>query len=143
MNAAAFRAPERDPEPAVPGRKRILLVDDSSTSHTWIRMILNATPHELVTARDGREGVEKARAERPDLILMDVVMPGMDGLEATRQIRAVPELRDVPVILLATRSDTRLEAAAEAGATDRITKPVDSDELLQKVRGYLQGPRGA
>jgi DNA-binding response OmpR family regulator len=119
-------------------RKKILLVDDSSTVLLMERMILSKSPYDLVTARDGWEGVEKAKAERPDLILMDVVMPRMDGFEACRRLRADDETRGIPVIMVTTRGELRsVESGYESGCSDYVTKPINGLELLSKVRNYL------
>ncbi len=119
-------------------RKKILLVDDSATVLMMERMLLGRQPYDLVVARDGREGVAKARAERPDLFLMDVVMPGMDGFEALRSIRAEDGLRATPVIMVTTRGEpVNVEQGYAAGCTDYITKPIDGVELLTKVRACL------
>lgn len=124
-------------------RKRILLIDDSATSHMWVRMILNKGDHEMLSAHDGEEGVERALAERPDLILMDVVMPHMDGFEACRALRQRPEMRATPIIMLTTRGEGRnVQAGYESGCNDYITKPIDSVELLAKLRSYLASPEG-
>jgi DNA-binding response OmpR family regulator len=119
-------------------RKKILLVDDSSTVLLMERMILSKSPYDLVTARDGWEGVEKAKAERPDLILMDVVMPRMDGFEACRRLRADDETREIPVIMVTTRGELQsVESGYESGCSDYVTKPINGLELLSKVRNYL------
>jgi len=119
-------------------RKKILLVDDSSTVLLMERMILSKSPYDLVTARDGWEGVEKAKAERPDLILMDVVMPRMDGFEACRRLRADDETRQIPVIMVTTRGELQsVESGYESGCSDYVTKPINGLELLSKVRNYL------
>jgi DNA-binding response OmpR family regulator len=139
MYAAAPDATAHDPAslPAS-GRKRILLIDDSATSHMWVRMILNKGDHEMLSAHDGEEGIERALAERPDLILMDVVMPRMDGFEACRALRQRPEMRGTPIIMLTTRGEGRnVQAGYESGCNDYITKPIDSVELLAKLRSYL------
>ena len=93
-------------------RKKILLVDDSSTVLLMERMILSKYAYDVVTAKDGAEGVEKAIAERPDLILMDVVMPRMDGFEACRRIREQEDTREIPVIMVTTRGEL---ASVESG----------------------------
>lgn len=130
--------------PAGPGRKRILLVDDSATSHMWVRMILNRGEYEMISARDGDEGVHTAITERPDLVLLDVVMPRMDGFEACRRLRLAPSLRGIPIIMLTTRAETRnVEAGYASGCNDYITKPIDSVELLAKIRGFLGEPVAA
>jgi CheY-like chemotaxis protein len=84
-------------------RKKILLVDDSSTVLLMERMILSKSDYDVVTAKDGQEGVEKALSEHPDLILMDVVMPRMDGFEACRRLREQDATKEIPVIMVTTR----------------------------------------
>ncbi len=118
-------------------QKKILLVDDSNTVLMMQRMLLNRA-YELVTARDGAEAVDKAAAEKPDLILLDIVMPGMDGFEALRRIRAGDATRDIPVIMVSTRGEEHnVEAGFELGCNDYVTKPINSLELLAKIRSFL------
>jgi DNA-binding response OmpR family regulator len=118
--------------------KKILVVDDSATSLMWQRMILGQEKFEVVTAKDGQEGVDVALAQRPDLVLMDVVMPRMNGFEACRALRATAAMREVPVIMVTTRSEYKnVEQAYESGCNDYITKPIDKLELLTKVRSFL------
>ena len=134
MIATAFAAPAD--APAHP--RKILLVDDSATTHMWIKMILNKTDYLMLSARDGEEGVRAALAERPDLILMDVVMPKMDGFEATRALREQPATRDIPILMVTTRGEARnVEAGFQNGCSDYITKPIDGLELLSKVKSFL------
>jgi DNA-binding response OmpR family regulator len=119
-------------------RKKILLVDDSSTVLLMEKMILSKCPYDLVTASDGQEGLDKAVAERPDLILLDVVMPRMDGFEVCRRIRQRDEMRGVPVIMVTTRGELKsVETGYQSGCTDYITKPINGLELLSKVKNYL------
>ena len=118
--------------------KKILLVDDSNTVLLMERMILSHARYELCTARNGREGVERARAERPDLILLDVVMPEMNGLDALAAIRSDSATREIPVIMVTTRSEVEcMETGFQRGCNDYVTKPVNSSELLAKVRDLL------
>ena len=118
--------------------KKILVVDDSVTSLMWQRMILGQEKFVVVTAKDGREGVDMALAEQPDLILMDVVMPRMDGFEACRALRAHTATARVPVIMVTTRSEFKsVEAGFASGCSDYITKPIDKLELLTKVKSLL------
>jgi CheY-like chemotaxis protein len=118
--------------------KKILLVDDSNTVLLMERMILSHGHYELCTARNGREGVERARAELPDLILLDVVMPEMNGLDALAEIRKDDSTRDIPVIMVTTRSEaSSMETGFARGCNDYVTKPVHSSELLTKVRNLL------
>ena len=118
--------------------KKILLVDDSNTVLLMERMILSQSRYELCTARNGKEGVERARVEKPDLILMDVVMPEMSGLDALAAIREDAETREIPVIMVTTRSEAAtMESGFARGCNDYVTKPVNSSELLTKVRNLL------
>ena len=119
-------------------RKKILLVDDSRTTLFVERMLLKNGPYELLTAYDGQEAVEKALSHRPDLILMDVVMPRMTGFEACRELRRRGETEATPIILVTTRGESdNVEAGFESGCSYYITKPINGLELLSKVRDYL------
>ena len=119
-------------------RKKILLVDDSETSLMMSRMVLSKGDYDIVMARNGEEGVAKAAAERPDLILLDVVMPKMDGFEACRRIRTGQDTSTIPVILVTTRGEeTNLETGYASGCCDYVTKPINGLELLTKIRTFL------
>lgn len=120
-------------------RKKILLVDDSATTLMMEQMVLRAQPYNIVTAKNGREAIERAAAERPDLILLDVVMPEMNGFETCRRIRQHPATKVTPIIMVTTRGEEQsVEAGYESGCSDYITKPINGAELLTKVRGYLE-----
>ncbi len=119
-------------------RKKILLVDDSSTILMMERMILAKYGYELTTANDGQEAIDKASREKPDLILMDVVMPKMNGLEAVRHIHGNTETSAIPVIMVTTRSEVNnVETAFHNGCTDYVTKPINSIDLVTKIRSCL------
>ena len=119
-------------------RKKVLLVDDSPTSVFMERMILRKGAFDVVVAADGQEGVDKAVAERPDLILMDMVMPRMSGLEAVRELRARVETRDIPIIMVTTRGEgDNVEKGFASGVNDYVTKPIDGVLLLAKIRDCL------
>lgn len=119
-------------------RKKILLVDDASTILMMERMILCKGPYDLVTAKDGREAVEIAQREHPDLILMDVVMPNLNGFEACREIRGIESLAAVPIVMVTTRAEAEnIEKGYESGCNDYVTKPISSVELLSKVRDLI------
>jgi DNA-binding response OmpR family regulator len=138
MHAPSHPAADSAPRGASEVRKKILLVDDSTTTHMWIKMILSKSEYDLLSARDGVEGVSMALAERPDLILMDVVMPRMDGFEATRTLRARASTLRTPIVMVTTRSEARnVETGYESGCNDYITKPIDGAELMVKVRSLL------
>jgi DNA-binding response OmpR family regulator len=114
-------------------------VDDSATSLMLETMILSEGPYELLTATDGEQAVEIAERERPDLILMDMVMPRMNGLDACRQLRRSQVGHTIPVILVTTRGEPgHVRAGYEHGCTDYVTKPIDRAELLAKVRAYTR-----
>ena len=118
--------------------KRILVVDDSRTALALTCMLLNGQNWAVSTARDGKEGVEKALAECPDLILMDVMMPVLNGFEAVAELRAAEATRSIPVIMVTTRGEAEnVEKGYVVGATDYVTKPIDGVELLEKIRSYL------
>jgi CheY-like chemotaxis protein len=119
-------------------RKKILVVDDSRTILMMQAMILRKGPYDVLVANDGAEAVEKAVSERPDLILMDVVMPRMTGFEACRELRTREETRAIPIILVTTRGEgENVEAGYASGCSDYVTKPIDGAELLAKVRDQL------
>ncbi len=118
-------------------RKKILLVDDADTILMMHRMILNKS-YDLVTAKDGEEAVAKAETEQPDLILLDIVMPKMNGFEACQQIRQSETTKEIPIILVTTRGEEQnVEKGFKSGCTDYVTKPINGVELLSKVKNYL------
>jgi CheY-like chemotaxis protein len=119
-------------------RKKILLVDDSNTALMIERMLLNKASYDVITARDGHEGVQRALSERPDLILMDVVMPTMTGLQACRVLRSHDSTRETPIILVTTRGEREtVEEGYASGCNDYVTKPINGLELLSKLRDQL------
>lgn len=121
--------------------KKILLVDDSRTALMIERSILeNCTPYQCVTAMDGTEALARMREEKPDLVLMDVVMPRMNGFETCRKMREQPDTREIPIILVTTRrEEAYTEAGFASGCNDYITKPIDSRELVELLHSYLGG----
>jgi CheY-like chemotaxis protein len=119
-------------------RKKILIVDDSATILMMVRMVLGRGRYDLVTACDGRDAVEKARVQKPDLVVMDVVMPRMTGFEACRELRQRVETKDIPIILVTTRGEPEsVEKGFECGCSEYVTKPIDGLELLSKVQSCL------
>jgi len=118
--------------------KKILVVDDSKTAMFMVTTILKREPYDLVTAHDGQQAVEVAVAERPDLILMDVVMPRKTGFEACRELKQREDTKFIPVILVTTRGEgENVETGFESGCNDYVTKPVNAQELLAKVRDHI------
>ncbi len=118
--------------------KKILIVDDSSTARMMSQMILRNKPFEVVTANNGLEAVEKAASDQPDLILMDVCMPEMGGIEAVKEIRARGETNAIPIIIVTTRGEAEnIELGYETGCNDYVTKPVSSVELVSKINNLI------
>lgn len=118
--------------------KKILLVDDSRTVLLMEQMILKKVPYQTVLASSGVEALAKAESERPDLILMDVVMPEMTGFEVVRELRRREATKAIPVIMVSTRGEgENVEAGFEGGCNDYLTKPIDGAVLLAKIRDYL------
>jgi CheY-like chemotaxis protein len=119
-------------------RKKILVVDDSKTALLMTSLILKKGPYDLVTAEDGEDALRRTAIEKPDLILMDVVMPKMTGFEACRELQKQAATRAIPIIMLTTRGEVaNLETGFESGCTDYVTKPIDSLVLLSKVKDCL------
>lgn len=122
---------------------KILLVDDSRTALMLQRMMLAETGFEVLTASNGRQGVEQARSSRPDLIVMDVIMPELNGFEAVRAIRASPGLAEVPIILVTTRSEAfNVNEGYAAGCSGYMTKPFNGAALLDKIFQHLAPEHG-
>ncbi|MEE8263428.1 MAG: response regulator [Gammaproteobacteria bacterium] len=117
--------------------KKILIVEDVEFNRDLIVQLLEED-YEILTAVDGAAGVELAERERPDLILMDLSLPGVDGWEATRRIKANEALRNIPIIALtahAMRGDA--EKARACGCNDYLSKPIDEDLLFETLRQFL------
>ncbi|MEW6208067.1 MAG: response regulator [Acidobacteriota bacterium] len=118
-------------------RKKILLVDDAETVLMMERMILGGD-YDLIIAKDGQEAVEKAGVESPDLILLDIVMPVMNGIEACRKIRSNPPTSTIPVIMVTTRgNEDNVKASFESGCNEYVTKPINKVELLGKIKKLI------
>jgi len=122
---------------------KILIVEDNEENRDSLSRRLQRRGFEVLLANDGKAGVETAIAEKPDLVLMDMNMPQVDGWEATRQIKAQPELSSVPVIALTAHAMTGdRERALEAGCADYHTKPIEFPKLLAQIEELLQGKAG-
>ena len=122
---------------------RILIVDDSPSQLMGIRRIVEKLGHEAVTAEDGAQGVEVAKRELPDLILMDVVMPNLNGFQATRAITREATTKHIPVILVTTKDqDTDRVWGMRQGAKAYLTKPFSEAELAEVITGYIGSGTG-
>jgi DNA-binding response OmpR family regulator len=122
-------------------KKKILIADDSQTVLLLHQLLLADRGYQLLTARDGQEAVGKAVAEHPDLIILDVIMPRMDGFAACQALRANESTRDIPIIMVTSRGEPQhVQRGFECGCSDYITRPFNGNELLDKLeRLLLQG----
>ena len=118
---------------------RILAVDDTPRDLDLLAQILEQQGYQLTLARDGAEALEMATRERPDLVLLDILMPGIDGIEVCRQLKAEPTTLDIPVIFLTSQSKPEdILIGFEAGAVDYVTKPFQIPELLARVHVHVK-----
>ncbi|NOX75016.1 MAG: response regulator [Gammaproteobacteria bacterium] len=116
----------------------ILIVDDSPTETYVTSTMLEKHGFAVITANSGEDGVEKSKSEKPDLILMDVVMPGMNGFQAARQISSDPETSSIPIIIVSTKDqETDKMWGLRQGAKDYVTKPTNETELIGKINTLL------
>lgn len=115
--------------------RNVLVVDDSATDAHLLTEILKKNGFTVLTATTGEEGVAKAKKEKPDLILMDIVMPGMSGFEATRSISKDPETAKIPVIICSTKGQETDKAwGLRQGAKDYLVKPINEKILIEKIK---------
>lgn len=118
----------------------ILIIDDSPTDVHVIRRVLEQHGYQTVTAADGAEGVRLAKEMKPDLIFMDIVMPGVNGYQATRTLSADPETSGIPVIIVTSKSQpTDRVWGMRQGAVDYLVKPVSAQMLVEKAQAALAG----
>ncbi len=118
--------------------KRILAIEDHEENRRILRLLLGSAGYEMIEAVTGEDGVAMAEKEHPDLILMDIQLPGLDGYEATRRIKGNPALRDIPIIVVTSYALSGDDVKAfEAGCDAYVTKPFVPRELLAKIREYV------
>lgn len=117
---------------------RVLIVDDSPTETYKFKEILEKHGYDIITADNGADGVAIARQEQPDVVLMDVVMPGLNGFQATRQLSKNAETKHIPVIIVTTKDqETDRVWGRRQGASDYLTKPVDEAVLIETIKRAL------
>ena len=118
--------------------KRILVIEDQVDNRQIVRDLVTASGYKLIEATTGEEGLDMATRERPDLILMDIQLPGIDGYEVTRRIKANPQLRQIPIIAVTSYALSGDDKKAfAAGCDGYVTKPYSPRLLLAKIREYL------
>jgi twitching motility two-component system response regulator PilH len=118
----------------------ILIVDDSPTEMHVLKSMLEKNGYQTITATSGEQGVEVAKTEKPDLVLMDVVMPGLNGFQATRQLTKGTDTATIPVIICTTKDqETDRVWGMRQGAKDYVTKPVVEGDLIGKIKSALGG----
>ncbi|MGM0441276.1 MAG: response regulator [Elusimicrobiota bacterium] len=117
--------------------KKILLVDDNPSIRRIGKFMLEKN-YEVISSSDGQDGVDTAKKELPDLILMDVQMPEMNGIEATKAIKAHPETKNIPVIIVSGQGkETEVMEGMQAGVEDYVVKPFDAEDLNRKIKKYI------
>jgi two-component system cell cycle response regulator DivK len=123
--------------------KRVLVVEDNEVNLELVTQLLE-DEYAISTASDGGAAVEEAKKVRPDIILMDLSLPGVDGWEATRRLRSDPDLARTPIIALSAHAArSEIQRALDAGCNAYVTKPIDEDELKQTITRLLQSVEGA
>jgi len=133
------RGAARHEEIAMAGKK-ILIVDDSATERYFFMETLSKQGYECITAQNGDEAIQKSRSEMPDVILMDIVMPGIDGYKATRTISHDEATKHIPVIICTSRNqETDRVWGMRQGAKDFLVKPVSAKDLIKKVAATTAG----
>ena len=119
-------------------KKRILFIEDEVEITELIKMRLEANNYEMFSAYDGEEGLKKAQQEKPDLILLDIIMPKMDGLTLCRRLKNDPKMKNIPIIIVSASGGRHLpERCQAAGADELIIKPFEAKELLDKIAKHL------
>ena len=117
---------------------KILIIDDERTLQSMLRSVLTSHGFEVIASGTGEEGLIMARTEEPDLVLLDVILPGMKGREVCQRLKADPVTKDIPVVFLTAKdSDDDVAAEIAVGAVEHITKPVNSMALIRKLKKIL------
>lgn len=137
-----FRNDPRSPGSRSTGEQRILIVDDESAIRLVCRVNLESAGFETIEAPDGETALALARSERPDLVLLDVMLPGLDGWEVAAKLREMPETRDIPIVFLTARAATTDEVHGHTvGGVGYISKPFDPEALTETVTATLKRVR--
>ena len=119
-------------------RKKILIIDDNPAVCNMLELLLKDNHYSTVTAQDGLDGLYKARQEKPDLILLDIILPGMDGFKVCRLIKFDPQLKNIPVLILTSRmTEEDRETGFQCGADGYLMKATSTDAILKEIRRLL------
>ena len=119
-------------------KSKVLIVDDEPFNVDYIEQQLEDLNYQLISASNGREALDKIHSEQPDLVLLDLMMPVLDGFAVLTQMKADPLLRDIPVIIISAEHDSKsVVKGMKQGAEDYLTKPVDEALLIKKLKEYL------
>jgi CheY-like chemotaxis protein len=120
----------------------VLVVDDDPVIQKLLQVNFEMEGYSVITASDGEEGLARAQSERPDAIVLDVMMPKMDGLEVARRLKGDPDTQGIPIVLLSAKAQqTDIQAGSATGADEYLTKPFDPLELLQRVESLIDSRR--
>lgn len=123
-------------------KKKILVVDDDENIIQTVKKRLEVNGYEIITASNGMEGAQKAKQEKPDLILLNVMMPQLDGIMTTLKLKGIAETKSIPIIIMTgIKERDNMVLARNVGASDYITKPFESAELLKKIDKLLYGTK--
>jgi len=118
---------------------RVMIVDDSPTDKVFVRQILERAGHEVLEANNGQEAIEQVRLLRPDCVVMDVVMPGVNGFQATRTLSRDPATMTIPIVVLSSKNqETDRVWALRQGAKEYLVKPVKGAELVEKIQDVMR-----
>src|SRR5262245_5994880 len=119
-------------------KPRILIAEDFEDNRVALRLILKHTGFDVIEAEDGQQAIEAVRREEPDLVLMDITLPGIDGLQATREIRSQEKFERLPIIVVSAHDNEEIRReAAEAGGSEYMSKPIEIEKLKQLIEGCL------
>lgn len=122
-------------------QKKIIIIDDEPSVGTLLKINLKQKGYSVATAESGVEGIAKAEAEQFDLIILDVALPGMNGIEICQTFRKIKNYLEVPIVMISSRSDNlTIEQTRCAGASDYLVKPFTFEELIQKIEDHLARP---
>lgn len=119
------------------GKKRILIIDDEAAMRNAVRRVLQSTQYDIISAQDGFQAGVKVIAEQPDLIILDLSMPGLDGFDVIQFIRQRPDLTKVKILVLSGLAPADLAESIKIGANDAVAKPFDNSDLLSRVKTLL------